>query len=291
LQVEFVARLANSLGVELAKAESLRGMRERPDNPDAVDLAMRGRLAVSRLGPAAPNEAVDDFERALKLDPNLVGAQIGLATALAARASNGFSADRAADIDRAEKFADQALTAWPESAGARFAKAFVLGAKRQWDAGILELEAAIDSDRNFAPGHGQLGMWRAFVGRAKDGFSEVETAIRLSPRDADLPVWEYYVCHLHSHLAQWDQAIAPCQQSLAASPQFLLAHIDLTAAYGWLGRESEAKAALSELLKVNPRFSVHAFISLGALYSDNVIFTQQIARIAEGLRKAGLTEQ
>ena len=33
LQVEFVARLANSLGVELVKAEALRAMRERPNNP------------------------------------------------------------------------------------------------------------------------------------------------------------------------------------------------------------------------------------------------------------------
>jgi TolB-like protein len=42
LQVEFVSRLANSLGVELVKAEALRAARERPSNPDAVDLAMRG---------------------------------------------------------------------------------------------------------------------------------------------------------------------------------------------------------------------------------------------------------
>ena len=41
LQVEFVSRLANSLGVELVKAEALRAMRERPNNPDAIDLAMR----------------------------------------------------------------------------------------------------------------------------------------------------------------------------------------------------------------------------------------------------------
>src|SRR4029077_15109684 len=34
LQVDFVSRLANSLGVELVKAESLRSMRERPNNPD-----------------------------------------------------------------------------------------------------------------------------------------------------------------------------------------------------------------------------------------------------------------
>ena len=42
LQLEFVARLANSLGVELVRAEALRAMRERPNNPDAVDLSMRG---------------------------------------------------------------------------------------------------------------------------------------------------------------------------------------------------------------------------------------------------------
>jgi adenylate cyclase len=42
LQVEAVSRLANSLGAELVKAEALRAMRERPKNPDAVDLAMRG---------------------------------------------------------------------------------------------------------------------------------------------------------------------------------------------------------------------------------------------------------
>jgi hypothetical protein len=45
LQVEAVSRLANSLGVELVKAEALRAARERPNNPDAVDLEMRGSAA------------------------------------------------------------------------------------------------------------------------------------------------------------------------------------------------------------------------------------------------------
>ena len=43
LQVEFVSRLANSLGVELVKAEALRTARERPSNPEAVDLAMQAQ--------------------------------------------------------------------------------------------------------------------------------------------------------------------------------------------------------------------------------------------------------
>jgi TolB-like protein len=44
LQVEVVSRLARSLGVELVEAEALRATRERPGNPDAVDLAMRGQV-------------------------------------------------------------------------------------------------------------------------------------------------------------------------------------------------------------------------------------------------------
>ncbi|MGT2477879.1 hypothetical protein ACU4GR_01080 [Methylobacterium oryzae CBMB20] len=38
LQVEFVARLARSLDVKLTEAESLRALRDRPNNPDALDL-------------------------------------------------------------------------------------------------------------------------------------------------------------------------------------------------------------------------------------------------------------
>jgi hypothetical protein len=45
LQVDIAARLANALRVELVRAEALRATRERPDNSDAVDLAMRGAVA------------------------------------------------------------------------------------------------------------------------------------------------------------------------------------------------------------------------------------------------------
>ena len=49
LQVEAVSRLANSLGVELVKAEALRAKRERPNNPDSVDLTMRGKAIVNSI--------------------------------------------------------------------------------------------------------------------------------------------------------------------------------------------------------------------------------------------------
>jgi TolB-like protein len=85
LQVEFVARLANTLGVELVRAEALRGARERPKNADAVDLAMQGSAA-SAYGFAQLNEALGYYERAYQLDPELTRAQVGLASSLVERA-------------------------------------------------------------------------------------------------------------------------------------------------------------------------------------------------------------
>jgi TolB-like protein/DNA-binding winged helix-turn-helix (wHTH) protein len=77
LQLEVVSRLANSLGVELVKAEALRATRERPSNPDAVDLAMQAEVkehSYSSDRKVVINEAVALSECALALDPQNVRA-------------------------------------------------------------------------------------------------------------------------------------------------------------------------------------------------------------------------
>ena len=100
LQVEFVARLANSLGVELVKAEALRAMRERPNNPDAVDLSKRGWMERYRgfTSKTSEDAAVGLFERALAIDPQLVPAMAGLAWTLANRVNFLHSDDPKSDI-------------------------------------------------------------------------------------------------------------------------------------------------------------------------------------------------
>ncbi len=81
-QVEAVARIANALGVQLLQAENLRAMRERPTNPDAVDLTMRGwTTLIKSISPRNVNEAIGYFDRALRLDPDLPQALIGKAQA------------------------------------------------------------------------------------------------------------------------------------------------------------------------------------------------------------------
>jgi adenylate cyclase len=290
LQVEAVSRLANSLGVELVKAEALRAARERPNNPDAVDLAMRGWAAYQSWGPASVNEALGYFERALRLDPGHTGAKIGLAQALIDRFMWLGGGDEAVDIPRAEALVASALSAEPNNASAHYTKANLFTAKKQFNDQFAEIDAAIENNQNFAQAYATRGDMLTWAGRAAESIAEDETALRLSPRDPGRNLWQFGICHAYTHLAQWEKALEWCQKSIATDAGTWFPYVDIAAANAWLGRDAEANAAIAGLLKVYPGFTVQSYADIAARVTYNPTFAQQIQRIIEGLRKAGLPE-
>ena len=289
LQVEAVSRLARSLGVELVKAEALRAMRDRPSNPDAVDLAMQAD-AKSNLPPSKANlnDVVTLSERALALDPQNGEALTVLAEALVDRVLDRWSDDPAGDIARAEKTVDTALALQPENSWAHFTKGEIYFAKRQLGPSNTEFETAIALDPNNANAHAFIGFLKVFFGRAENGLAEVETAFRLSPRDPSAPWWQFYMCVLHNHLEQWEQAIPRCEKSIAGIPQVFYPYVELAAAYAWAGRDKEAKETVAQLQKVQPGYTVQTWA--GRHMSDDPTYNAQYQRVVEGLRKAGLPE-
>ena len=102
---EITGRIANSLGVELIRAEVARPTK----NPDAQDYILRGRAVVN-----APRsreifaEAARMYEQALALDPQWVEAQSRLANLLSGRVLEGLTDTKDADIARAEALIAQA---------------------------------------------------------------------------------------------------------------------------------------------------------------------------------------
>src|SRR3984885_6919965 len=80
LQDEVVARLARTLQVELVSAEAQRSLHDHSQNPDAIDLTMRGSALLSQpLTKANRFGARDLFEQALTLDPTNADALAGAA--------------------------------------------------------------------------------------------------------------------------------------------------------------------------------------------------------------------
>jgi adenylate cyclase len=288
LQVEFVSRLANSLGVELVKAESLRAMRERPNNPDATDLAMRAEALWSSSDESRLGDVMNLYERALALDPHNLPAMTGLAGVLQERVLQFASKDPSADIARADALIDSTLALQPDNSWAHGIKAWLFFAKRQFGPATAEAETAIAEDRNYADAYAAAGFFQLFLGHSEKGFASVEKALRLSPRDPGVPFWLFFMCHLHSHLAQWEQAIEWCNKSTAGDPTNFFPLVDLTAANAWLGHDKEAREAAAQLQKVYPGFTVQTWA--GHHLSDDPTFDAQFQRVLEGLRKAGLPE-
>ena len=291
LQLDIVSRLANSLGAELVKAESLRAMRERPDNPDAADLAMQGWALINRADDKDRySDGMKLFERALALDPQNVGAMTGLALVLHWRSDNDWSDDRERDYGRAKGLIDRALVLQPENSMLRLANAEDLGSRNQWRAAVAEAETAIAYDRNNALAHAEKGFWKKYLGRAEESIEDFETALRLDPRGSGFPWRQWVLCRALNLLGRWEQAIEWCDKAIAASAVVTDSLVDLASANAWAGHDKEAREAVARLLKARPGFTLQKLWPEDQI-TDNPDFKAQFARIVEGLRKAGVPDE
>jgi adenylate cyclase len=290
LEDEITGRLARRLDLELTNEESRRAQSERPNDPDAVDLAMR---AWSVLNQPYSRERLEQsrslFEQALHIDPGLSTALVGLSRTLATEVNYRWSAAPAEALARADDLVSRVLSASPNNAMAHFVKGEILRAGgKDFESAIGEYEAAIAINPSLAPAYAQLGHAKIRAGRAQGAFVPLQTAIRLSPRDPLLNIWYFIICHAYTHLGRDDAAIEWCRRSVAIGP-FWISYVDLASAYAWTGRKDEAQAAVAELLKLMPNYTVDRWAHEG--WSSNPVFLAQYQRIIEGLRKAGLPEK
>ena len=148
LQDEVVARLANTLGIELVKAEAEKGARSR--NPDAIDLTMRGwALARPSQQTKEKNEAARAlFEQALKIDPNNADALAGDAYTYA----NEYSFVRNPETDYDAKIlgpADRAIALAPDTLWAYYVKGVYLYYSHRADKAIDAADAGLAINPNF----------------------------------------------------------------------------------------------------------------------------------------------
>ena len=248
-------RLARMLSVELVNVE---GRRAQPANPDATDLTMRGWFVLNGAptNKDAVQRSVALFEDALRIDPANGQARVGLAQALTHTYRNRWDPDPAGVLARADEAATQAISTSPDSAHAHSVKAEVLGLSNRFDAALATYDRAIALDRNHAVAYVGRARNLIVIGRAAEALAPVEMAIRLSPRDPDLYVWYFVLCHANTHLARDASAIEWCNKSIATGKTFYFAYVDLASAYARRGQKAEAAAAVAELLKLRPGLTV-----------------------------------
>src|SRR5260370_6737025 len=182
MQDEITTRLARTVGIELVAAEGRRAERERPNNMEAVDLAMRGWAILNQpLSLQRAREARELFDAALRLDDRNVEALIGLASYHVNNVRTFAATNRDEELRIAATATTKALTLAPGNALAHFVRANVLHVSGATERSLRELEFAVTLDRNLAWAHADAGFMKVLLARAEEAEADPTTAIRLSP--------------------------------------------------------------------------------------------------------------
>jgi adenylate cyclase len=290
LQNEITSCLANALGVELVAAEAARPT----ERPDALDYILRGRAVLSN--PRSREryaEAISLFERALELDPRSVAAQSWLAFALASRVINRMTDTTAADITRAERLVQRALSASATSATVRFAKGELLRAQRRHEEAIPEYETVLAFDRNSASALLALGHSKLMTGSIEEVIPCIEQAIRLSPRDPQIAVMHYRIGEVHLLQSRTDKAIPRLEKARSGNPELHYIHAFLASAYALNGETERAATELTEARRLggNDRYSSIVQVRATGYYEVPKVLALFEATYFAGLRKAGMPEE
>jgi tetratricopeptide (TPR) repeat protein len=153
---------------------------------------------------------------------------------------------------------------------------------------IAKAQQAVALDPNDANSYLAMAYALIYAGRPEEALDFVEKAMRLDPH---YPAYYLFVLGLgHFSMEQFKEAANSFERALRRNPQNYMPLIHLAAAYGHLGREQEAAAAIEEFNKVDG--STLTVENVGPLYGPYFKYRNPVDkdRFLDGLRKAGVPE-
>ena len=280
LQDQVVARLANTLGYELVKAEAQRGTHST--NPDAIDLTMRGWAALWQPPTKeSTTSARDYFERALKIDPQNAEAMVGLAYARVRASFYGWST-AAEDKPAAQmELLTKATAINPGYAFAYYVKSVALWLAKEYPEALAAAETEVALDPNSAYGYAAIGRAEVLLGRCEQSIAHIKQAFALSPRDPFSGVWYAYLGLAEFCRGRLDAAIEQFKRAISSGYPTYFTYACLAGAEAAKGNDAEAKLALAEARRLNPQLTIKWLLTE----------TPTPSIVIDGLRKAGLPEE
>jgi adenylate cyclase len=291
VQDQVTQRIAGALNVALIDAENQRALRERPNNPDAVDLTMRGLALLNKPASRESMQRVRELlEEALRLSPDHLPALNGLAHVMLIEwGSTWYTGTGDEHLEALDRIVNRALAIKPDDALATYFHGYVLKRLRKnLNQALVAFERAIAIDPNLAVAHNYVGQIRVFLGRANEAAEPTLKAIQLSPRDPQLAEWYYQLALTYIHQQHDDEAVEWARRSVEVNPNLRYPYRILAAALALSGRVDEARTVAAELHRRYPKETISAFL-VREPWTDPAYRAGQNREIT-GMRLAGIPE-
>ncbi|GEO17136.1 adenylate/guanylate cyclase domain-containing protein [Microvirga aerophila] len=283
-QDQITASVVGAIQPSIRAAEIERALRKRPDSLDAYDLVMRALPLVWSLERDNNLEAGRLLDEALQLDPNYP-----LALSLAAWCSGqrliyNWSEDIEKDTREALRKAHLAATMAADDSFTLAVLGAALTITRNFQRAASLLDRALALDPNSAWAWNRRGWLHNYQDEPEAAIPRFERSLRLSPFDPMAFNCDMGIGCAHFIAERYDQSILWQEKALMAHPSSSWIHRNLAPAYALSGQTSKAQESVRELLKGYPGITI-TDITRALVFSPGVL-----ARIAEGLRMAGLPE-
>jgi tetratricopeptide (TPR) repeat protein len=203
------------------------------------------------------------------------------------RKAGGWASDHEAEVAEAVRLARQAAQLGKDDAvalsTAGMAFAFMVG---DHDEGKILTDRALALNPNLALAWLCSGWVRVRLGEPELAIERVSRALRLNPTDPHS--WSMYALLAHAHFfaGRDADALSWAEMAIREKPDFLLTHYIAAASNALAGRLADAKRAMGRVHQLD-----HP-----SLHASNLQFLfplrrpEDLARLAEGLRLAGLPE-
>ena len=289
VQDDITKRVVSAIEPELARAERDRANLKRPEDLGAWDLYQRGMSHLWDRGEfGQPDEieiALDYFNKSIELDPRFPPAHAAIAHCSFFKVFFGSSEQRSRAFGEGVAAARKAIEIDPKEADAYTQLALLHAAYRQPEEAIRICNAAIAIEPHSARAYQVLGMAETCIGNAEEGLRHCETAVELVGSDPIVGPSLAWMAMANIFLGDYEKAVDWAKKALDVPSTQIWGNAALTAAYGHLGNEVEAKGAREELKRRMPNFS-YAFVEENFPVTDPDYF----AVFVDGLRKAGLPE-
>ena len=230
LQRDVAEAIVRQIGATLTQPELTALSASRPVNPEAYEAYLKGRYFWNKRTNEGLNKAIEQFDRAIGVDPTYAPAYSGLADAYALSGDWEYGNRTPQDASaKSHAAAVRAVALDDSSAQAHTSLALSFDLYDwDWDAAETEYKRALQLNPGYATAH-QWYAWHLLVtGRTAEGLFELRMADSLDPLSliisADLAD-ALCIAHL------CDDSIRQSMRTLEIDPNFALGHYELGQAY------------------------------------------------------------
>jgi adenylate cyclase len=284
LQDEITIEIVSALRVKLTEGEQILLWRKGgTDNIKAFLKALEAVTYVRRMNIESNAMAHKLSEEAIAMDPDYAMAYTILASAHMMDVWLGTSKSRADSLKTAHQVLQKSIELEETLDYPHALLGYLYNMMRKYDRAIEEGERAIALNPNSADAYAYLSMSLRNAGRLDDALISIQKALRLSPFPPTM--YLLYLGNIYRDSGMYAEAISAYEKVVARQPDNLFAQIGLASSYSLSGKDKEARTAASEVLKINPKFSV-AHLAKTWPGKDPAIKD----RVIDSLRKAGLPE-